>query len=101
LSLQIGSQSLKNPYQTAFPIGGFRFMAMNQQESIDLVRQILSARDDDELTQIISLNLGRVDGTFFGVLNASVKQLEREGKPNIARSLQAIGDRLLRMKTLI
>ena len=76
-------------------------MAMSQQESIDLVRQILGARDDDELTQIISLNLGRVDGTFFGVLNASVKQLEREGKANIAQALQAVGDRMLRMKTLI
>lgn len=76
-------------------------MAMTQQESIALVRQILGARNDDELTQIVGLNLGRIDGTFFGVLNASVKQLEREGKPNIAQALQAIGDRMLRMKTLI
>ncbi|MCS6845220.1 MAG: hypothetical protein NZ528_13010 [Caldilineales bacterium] len=76
-------------------------MAMTQQEAIALVRQILAARDDDELTQIISLNLSRVDGTFFGVLNASVQQLQREGKPNIARALQAVGDRMLRMKTLI
>lgn len=76
-------------------------MAMTQQESLALVRQLLGARDDDELTQIIGLNLGRVDGTFFGVLNASVRQLEREGKPNIAQALQAVGDRMLRMKTLI
>lgn len=76
-------------------------MTMTQQESIDLVRQILAAQDDDELTQIVGLNLGRIDGTFFGVLNASVRQLEREGKPNIAQALQAIGDRMLRMKTLI
>ncbi|MEA3334800.1 MAG: hypothetical protein U9R25_02755 [Chloroflexota bacterium] len=74
---------------------------MTQQESLDLVRQLLGARDDDELTQIISLNLGGVDGTFFGVLNSSVKQLEREGKPNIAQALQTVGDQMLRMKTLI
>jgi hypothetical protein len=76
-------------------------MTMTQQESIALVRQLLAAKDDDELTQIIGLNLGRIDGTFFGVLNASVKQLEREGKPGIAQALQDLGDRMLRMKTLI
>jgi hypothetical protein len=74
---------------------------MTQQESVALVRQLLGARDDDELTQIIGLNLGRVDGTFFGVLEASAKQLEREQKPHIARALRAVGDRMLRMKTLI
>jgi len=76
-------------------------MTMTQQESLALVRQLLGAKDDDELTQIIGLNLGRIDGTFFGVLNASVKQLEREGKPGIAQALQDLGDRMLRMKTLI
>lgn len=76
-------------------------MTMTQQESVDLVRQLLKAKNDDELMQIIGLNLGRIDGTFYGVLNASVKQLEREGKPNIAQALEAIGDRMLRMKTLI
>lgn len=74
---------------------------MTPEESMDLIRQLLKARDDDELLQIISLNLGRIDGTFYGVLNASVKQLEREGKPHIARALEAVGDRMLRMKTLI
>ena len=76
-------------------------MTMTQAESVALVRQILGARDDDELMQIVGLNLGRIDGTFFGVLEASAKQLEREGKPNIANALRAIGDRMLRMKTLI
>jgi hypothetical protein len=74
---------------------------MTQQESIALIRQLLGAQNDDELTQIIGLNLGRIDGTFFGVLNASVRQLEREGKPGIAQALQELGDRMLRMKTLI
>lgn len=74
---------------------------MTEREALDLVRQLLKARDDDELTQIISLNLGRIDGTFYGVLNASVKQLERENKSNIAQALQAVGDQMLRMKTLI
>lgn len=76
-------------------------MAMTQQESVALVRQLLGARDDDELAQIIGLNLGRIDGTFFGVLEASARQLEREQKPNIAQALRAVGDRMLRMKTLI
>ena len=76
-------------------------MAMTQQESIDLIRELLKARNADELTQIIGLNLGRIDGAFYGVLHSSVKQLEREGKPNIAQALEAVGDRMLRLKTLI
>ena len=74
---------------------------MTQDESLALVRQLLGARNDDELTQLVGLNLGRVDGTFFGVLEASARQLEKEGKPSIAQALRAIGDNMLRMKTLI
>ncbi len=74
---------------------------MTNQEALELIRQLLKAKDDQELEQLVSLNLSRVDGTFFSVLNKSVAQLLKENKPEIAEALESLGDRMLRMKTLI
>jgi hypothetical protein len=74
---------------------------MNQQEALAAVRSLLKAQDEQELSQLIGLYLPNVDGTFFAVLNQSVAQLQREGKPEIARALEALGGRILKMKTLI
>ncbi len=87
--------------QSSHPVTQSPSHPVTQSPSHPVTHQLLGAKDDDELTQIIGLNLGRIDGTFFGVLNASVRQLEREGKPGIAQALQSVGDRMLRMKTLI
>lgn len=74
---------------------------MNQQEALAAIRDLLKARDEQELSRLIGLYLPNVDGTFFAVLNQSVAQLQREGKPQIARALEALGGRILKMKTLI
>ncbi len=74
---------------------------MTNQEALELIRQLLKAKDDQELEQLVSLNLSRVDGAFFSVLNKSVAQLQKENKPEIAEALESLGDRMLRMKTLI
>ena len=74
---------------------------MTNQESLELVREILKAPDEAKLEKIVSVNLPRIDGNFFTVLNQSVKQLRREEKPEMADALESLGDRMLRMKTLI
>ncbi len=74
---------------------------MTNQEALKLVRQILTAPDDEALEKIVTLNLSSLDGTFFSVLNQSVEQLRREDKPEIAEALERLGDRMLRMRTLI
>lgn len=74
---------------------------MNQQEALAAIRDLLKARDEQELSYLIGLYLPNVDGTFFVALNQSVAQLQREGKPQIARALEALGGRILKMKTLI
>ena len=53
---------------------------MTQQEALDLIRQLLKAKDEDELMQLVSLHLSSLDGTFFGTADAAVRQLERDGK---------------------
>ncbi len=74
---------------------------MTQQESLDLTRQLLKARDHDELVRIVALHLSAVDGTFFKTAEASAQQLEHEGKPAIAAALRDLCSQMLRMKTLI
>lgn len=74
---------------------------MTQQEALDLIRQLLKARSDEELLQLVSLNLPAVDGVFFSTAEASARALELEGKPVVASALRGLTDRMLRMKTLI
>jgi hypothetical protein len=74
---------------------------MTNQEALQLIRQILKAPDDEALEDIVTLNLPALDGTFFSVLNQSVEQLRRENKTEIAEALEGLGDKMLRMRTLI
>jgi hypothetical protein len=74
---------------------------MTNDEALKLIRTMLKARDEDELTQLIAINLSTFDGVFFSVLNRSVQQLQQEGKPQIAGALEQLGGTILRMRTLI
>lgn len=74
---------------------------MTPEEALELIRKMLKAKNDEELTQLISLNLSRLDGVFFGVLNQSIEQLKQDGKLSIATALESLGGTILRMRTLI
>lgn len=74
---------------------------MTNEESLELIRTLLKAPSEDDLMKQVNLNLPRIDGTFYTVLNRSVEQLQREGKPEIAGALTRLGDTILRMRTLI
>ncbi len=74
---------------------------MTQQEALDLVRRLLKAQDDTELTRLVAQHLGEIDGTFFSTAESAARQLEYEGKPQIALALRRLTDRMLSMKTLI
>lgn len=74
---------------------------MTNEEALDLIRTFLKAPNEEELMQQVNMNLPRIDGTFFTVLNQSVAQLRREGKPEIAAALEQLGNTIARMRTLI
>jgi hypothetical protein len=74
---------------------------MTQEEALELIRTMLKAPSEDEVTRLIADNLPRFDGTFFSVLNHSIQQLRHEGKPEIATALEQAGGAILRMRTLI
>ncbi len=74
---------------------------MTETEAIELIRKLLQARDEAALVELVNLHLHEIDGTFFGAVERSVRELEREEKPEIARALRGLSDRMLRMRTLI
>jgi hypothetical protein len=74
---------------------------MTEQQALELVRALLKARDEQELTRLISLNLPSLDGVFFSTAEAAARRLELDGKQPAAVALRGLTDRMLRMKTLI
>ncbi len=74
---------------------------MTEMESVELIRDLLKARDESALMKLVNRRLQEIDGTFFAVVEWSVQELEREGKPEMARALRGLSGRMLRMKTLI
>jgi hypothetical protein len=74
---------------------------MTEQQALDLIRSLLKARDEAEVTHLVSLNLPALDGTFFTTAEAAARRLELDGKAGAATALRQLTDRMLRMKTLI
>ncbi len=74
---------------------------MTHQEALDLIRSLLKASSEADLMDQINLNLPRIDGAFFAMLTRSAEQLRQENKPQIAESLERLGDTMLKMRTLI
>lgn len=74
---------------------------MTQQEALELIKNLLKAKDEDQLMQLVSLHLPSVDGVFFGTADAVARQLDEDGKASAANALRGLADRMLGMKTLI
>ncbi len=74
---------------------------MTQQEALDLIRELLKAKDEDQLMQLVSLHLPSVNGVFFTTADAVARRLEEDGKVGAANALRGLTDRMLSMKTLI
>jgi hypothetical protein len=74
---------------------------MTDEDALDLIRTLLKAPNEEQLMQTLSLHLPLLDSTFFGVAEASIAQLQRDGKPSAATSLRSLTDCALRLKTLI
>jgi hypothetical protein len=73
---------------------------MNREEAIALIRQLLVAEDQEALQSLITLNLPRMDNTFFAVLSEAA-EAEAERNPAIAARLTSLAQTLLPLRTLI
>jgi hypothetical protein len=76
-------------------------MVMTSDEALLVIRRLLLAADEDELMGLVALHLPSVDSTFFSTAEAAARQLEREGKEQVANALRGLTNRLLTLKTLI
>jgi hypothetical protein len=72
----------------------------SREEAVGLIRELLMAESNEELQELISLNLPRMDETFFAVLtDAAEAELSRN--PAVGAPLTALAQTLLPLRTLI
>jgi site-specific recombinase len=74
---------------------------MTYDESVALIKDLMSATTKDELQGKLGENVEKVDATFFMVVNDVAASLRAQGKPNAARRLTQIGDTLARLRFMI
>ncbi len=74
---------------------------MTYDESIVLIRELMSVKSKEELQDKMGDYLSRVDATFFSTVNQVVARLHAQGKPGAAQQLGAIGDSLARLRFMI
>jgi len=74
---------------------------MTEQQALDLIRALLKAPNEPEVTVEGACFLPSLDGTFFTTAEAAARRLELDGKAPAATALRSLTDRMLRMKTLI
>ncbi len=74
---------------------------MTHQQARDLVRQIVQAKNKDELQKIIGDNISWCDGIFFAELEGVVDQFRARGDETSAGKLKEVGDFMARLRFMI
>ena len=74
---------------------------MTHQEAQTLIKEIIRAKDKEELQNIISLNVSRCDGVFFAELENTVEQFRAKNDESSARKLKELGDYMARLRFMI
>jgi hypothetical protein len=72
----------------------------SREEAVGLIRELLMAESNEELQELISLNLPRMDETFFAVLTDAA-EAESSRNPAVGARLTALAQTLLPLRTLI
>ena len=74
---------------------------MTHQEAQVLLKEIIQAKDKNELQNIISTNVSRCDGVFFSELEILVEQFRAKNDESSARKLKDLGDHMARLRFMI
>jgi hypothetical protein len=74
---------------------------MTHQEAQQLLKELIQAKDKDELQRIVSNNVSRCDGVFFAELEALVEQYRAKGDKSSAHKLKELGDFMARLRFMI
>jgi hypothetical protein len=73
---------------------------MNQDEAVALIRELLLAKDQEELQTLIGVHLPQMDNTFFAVLTEAA-EVESARNPALGARLTSLAQTLLPLRTLI
>ena len=74
---------------------------MTVQEANQLLRKIVSAKNSQELEQVVSSSIHMCDGVFFGQLDDLVAEYTRRGDLQSAQKLREVGDYMARLRFMI
>ena len=75
--------------------------AMTVKPAHALLKQIIEAKDGDELQKIISENIMWCNGVFFSELDRLTAEFQRRGDANSAAKLKEVGDYMARLRFMI
>lgn len=74
---------------------------MTEEQARDIIRQLASAQNREELQKLIGRYISVCDDVFFSVLSDIVEQMRAQGDELNARKLQEMGDVMARLRFLI
>jgi hypothetical protein len=73
---------------------------MDQDQAIEVIKELLLASSEEELQKLIGRYLPQMDNTFFAVLTEAA-QAESVRNPAVGARLESLAQTLLPLRTLI
>lgn len=74
---------------------------MTEEQAHDVIRQLASAQNKEELQKLMGQYISVCDDVFFRVLSDTAEQMRQQGDEVNARKLQEVGDAMARLRFLI
>jgi hypothetical protein len=74
---------------------------MTEEQARDIIRQLASAENREDLQKLIGEYISTCDDVFFSVLSDTVEQMREQGDEVNARKLQEMGNAMARLRFMI
>jgi cytochrome c553 len=74
---------------------------MTEEQAHDIIRQLASAQNKEELQKLMGQYISACDDVFFRVLSDTAEQMRQQGDEVNARKLREVGDAMARLRFLI
>lgn len=74
---------------------------MTEEQAHNVIRQLASAQNKEELQKLMGQYISICDDVFFRVLSDTAEQMRQQGDEVNARKLQEVGDAMARLRFLI
>ena len=74
---------------------------MTEDQAHDIIRQLASAQNKEELQELMGQYISVCDDVFFRVLSDAAEQMRQQGDEVNGRKLREVGDAMARLRFLI